>query len=85
LSKPRESAVWLQSDPDTGHIWKTLDHYSAQIGRREAVPDMVLQIGGSISFAPEGDEVVHWQGYDTRHMLTEIDPKPDQVTVTIGS
>ena len=23
--------------------------------------------------------------YDTRHMLTEIDPKPDQITVAIGS
>ena len=46
---------------------------------------MVLQIGGSISFAPEGDEVAHWQAYDTRHMLAEIDPKPDQVTVAIGT
>ena len=58
----------------------------AQIGRlREAVPDMVLQIGGSISFAPEGDQVAKWQSYDTRHMLADIDPKPDQVTVAVGS
>jgi hypothetical protein len=27
---------------------------------------MVLQIGGSISFAPEGDEVAKWQSCDTR-------------------
>ena len=46
---------------------------------------MVLQVGGSISFAPEGDEVAQWQAYDTRHMLAEIDPKPDQVTVAIGT
>jgi uncharacterized protein (DUF849 family) len=73
-------------DPKTGRISKNFDEYSAQIGRlREAVPDMVLQIGGSISFAPEGDETAHWQGYDTRHMLAEIDPKPDQITVAIGT
>jgi uncharacterized protein (DUF849 family) len=73
-------------DPETGKISKNFDQYSAQIGRlRDAVPDMVLQIGGSISFSPEGDEVAHWQSYDTRHMLAEIDPKPDQVTVAIGS
>jgi uncharacterized protein (DUF849 family) len=73
-------------DPKTGKISKNFAEYADQIGRlREAVPDMVLQIGGSISFAPEGDEVAHWQGYDTRHMLADIDPKPDQVTVVIGS
>src|SRR6476659_10139593 len=73
-------------DPKTGKISKNIAEYGAQIARlREAVPDMVLQVGGSISFSPEGDEVAHWQTYDTRHMLAEIDPKPDQVTVTIGS
>ncbi len=24
-------------------------------------------------------------GYDTRHMLTELDPKPDQITIVIGT
>jgi uncharacterized protein (DUF849 family) len=73
-------------DPKTGKISKNFKEYGDQIGRlREAVPDMVLQVGGSISFAPEGDEVAHWQTYDTRHMLAEIDPKPDQVTVAIGT
>lgn len=73
-------------DPKTGHISKNFREYAELIGRlREAVPKMVLQVGGSISFAPEGDGVAKWQGYDTRHMLTEIDPKPDQVTVAIGS
>ena len=63
-------------DPDTGKISKNFQEYADQIGRlREAVPDMVLQVGGSISFAPEGDEVAHWQAYDTRHILAEIDPK----------
>jgi uncharacterized protein (DUF849 family) len=73
-------------DPETGKISKDFDQYADQIGRlREAVPDMVLQLGGSISFRPEGDDVAKWQSYDTRHMLAEIDPKPDQVTVAIGS
>jgi len=73
-------------DPKTGKISKNFAEYGAQIARlREAVPEMVLQVGGSISFSPEGDGAAHWQSYDTRHMLTELDPKPDQVTVAIGS
>jgi uncharacterized protein (DUF849 family) len=73
-------------DPKNGKISKDIGEYGAQIARlREAVPDMVLQVGGSISFAPEGGDVAKWQAYDTRHMLAEIDPKPDQVTVAIGS
>ena len=40
---------------------------------RDAVPDMVLQVGGSISFAPEteGDKA-KWLSDDTRHMLAEL-------------
>jgi uncharacterized protein (DUF849 family) len=55
-------------------------------GLREAVPDMILQVGGSISFAPEGDgEVAKWLSDDTRHMLAELTPAPDQVTIAINS
>jgi len=74
-------------DPKTGHISKNFKEYSDQIGRlRQAVPKMILQVGGSISFAPPDDHSkAQWQTYDTRHMLAEIDPKPDQVTVAIGS
>lgn len=55
-------------------------------GLREAVPDMILQVGGSISFAPEGDgKDAKWLSDDTRHMLAELDPKPDQVTIAINS
>ena len=73
-------------DPKTGHISKNFKEYADFIGRlRKVVPKMILQIGGSISFAPEPGKEAHWQGYDTRHMLAEIDPKPDQVTVAIGS
>jgi uncharacterized protein (DUF849 family) len=53
---------------------------------RVAVPDMVLQVGGSISFAPEteGDQA-KWLSDDTRHMLAELSPTPDQVTVTVNT
>ena len=74
-------------DPKTGKISKNFDEYNYLIGRlREAVPDMVLEVGGSISFAPSGeDQKAKWLSYDTRHMLAELDPKPDQVTIAIGS
>jgi uncharacterized protein (DUF849 family) len=55
-------------------------------GVRNAVPDMVIQVGGSISFAPENDgAAAKWLSDDTRHMLAELDPKPDQVTVTVNT
>src|SRR4051812_15898077 len=55
-------------------------------GVRKAVPDMIIQVGGSISFAPEGEGAsAKWLSDDTRHMLAELDPKPDQVTVTVNT
>ncbi|KRE35718.1 transposase [Janibacter sp. Soil728] len=55
-------------------------------GLRAAVPEMILQVGGSISFAPEGDGAdAKWLSDDTRHMLAELDPKPDQVTIAINT
>jgi uncharacterized protein (DUF849 family) len=55
-------------------------------GVRDAVPDMIIQAGGSISFAPESDgAAAKWLSDDTRHMLADLDPKPDQVTVTVNT
>lgn len=55
-------------------------------GVRRAVPEMVIQVGGSISFAPESEgAVAKWLSDDTRHMLAELTPKPDQVTVTVNT
>ncbi|UIF91527.1 3-keto-5-aminohexanoate cleavage protein [Cupriavidus necator] len=55
-------------------------------GVRAAVPDMIIQVGGSISFAPEDEgEAAKWLSDDTRHMLAELTPKPDQVTVAINT
>jgi uncharacterized protein (DUF849 family) len=55
-------------------------------GLRAAVPDMILQVGGSISFSPEGDgAAAKWLSDDTRHMLAELTPAPDQVTIAINT
>lgn len=55
-------------------------------GIRARVPDMILQVGGSISFAPEGEgAAAKWLSDDTRHMLADLEPIPDQVTVTVNT
>ena len=55
-------------------------------GIRARVPDLILQVGGSISFAPESEgEAAKWLSDDTRHALAELKPTPDQVTVTINT
>ena len=66
---------------------KRLSKFNALIaGVRSRCPDMLIQVGGSISFAPESDgAAAKWLSDDTRHMLAELDPKPDQVTVTVNT
>src|SRR5215204_4693827 len=66
---------------------KRLSKFNELLGRlREAVPEMILQVGGSISFSPEGDGAdAKWLSDDARHMLAELDPKPDQVTIAINT
>lgn len=55
-------------------------------GLRQAVPEMILQVGGSISFSPEDEGAdAKWLSDDTRHMLAELKPKPDQVTIAINT
>ena len=55
-------------------------------GIRARVPDLIIQVGGSISFAPESEgEAAKWLSDDTRHALAELKPTPDQVTVTINT
>jgi uncharacterized protein (DUF849 family) len=73
-------------EPD-GKGSKRLSQFNELIaGVRAAVPDMIIQVGGSISFAPEDDgQAAKWLSDDTRHMLAELDPKPDQVTVAINT
>jgi len=66
---------------------KRLSRFNELLGRlREAVPEMILQVGGSISFAPEGEGAdAKWLSDDTRHMLAELEPRPDQVTIAINT
>ena len=66
---------------------KQLSMFNEMLARlREAVPDMLLQVGGSISFAPEGEgEAAKWLSDDTRHMLADLSPRPDQVTIAINT
>ena len=66
---------------------KRLSMFNEMLDRlRGAVPKMVLQVGGSISFAPEGDgQAAKWLTDDKRHMLAELSPRPDQVTVAINT
>ena len=70
-----------------GHGSKRLSMFNELLARlRIAVPDMVLQVGGSISFAPESDgAAAKWLSDDARHMLAELTPRPDQVTVAVGT
>jgi uncharacterized protein (DUF849 family) len=72
---------------DDGKGSKRLSKFNELLaGLRAAVPKMVLQVGGSISFAPEGEgAAAKWLSDDTRHMLAELTPKPDQVTVTVNT
>jgi len=66
---------------------KRLSKFNELLDRlRSVVPDMILQVGGSISFAPEHDgDVAKWLSDDTRHMLAELKPAPDQVTLAVSS
>jgi uncharacterized protein (DUF849 family) len=73
-------------DPKTAHISKDFKQYNELVARlRQAVPKMILQMGGSISFAPEPGEKAGAANYDTRHKLCELTPAPDQITVMCGS
>lgn len=81
------SVLHIHVREEDGHGSKRLSKFNELLlGLREAVPDMILQVGGSISFAPEGDgKDAKWLSDDTRHLLAELDPKPDQVTIAINT
>jgi len=81
------TVLHLHVREDDGKGSKRLSKFNELIaGVRKAVPDMIIQVGGSISFAPESEgAIAKWLSDDTRHMLAELTPKPDQVTVTINT
>lgn len=73
-------------EPD-GSGSKNLDRFNEMLDRlRSAVPEMLLQVGGSISFAPKDEgQAAEWLSDDTRHMLADLNPRPDQVTLAVNT
>ena len=74
-------------NPATGHLSADIEHYNFMMARlQEACPKMIIQVGGSIAFSPKSDGAkAKWLDYDTRHMLAEITPAPETVTIAIGT
>jgi uncharacterized protein (DUF849 family) len=74
-------------DPQTGKGSKDFEQFNYFLGLlKEAVPNMILSVGGSISFSPKSpDAKAKWLDYDTRHMLADLNPKPDQITIAVGT
>lgn len=70
-----------------GHGSKRMSMFNELIaGIRARVPGLIIQVGGSISFAPENEgEAAKWLPDEARHMLADLDPAPDQVTVAVNS
>jgi len=62
-------------DPKTGQGSTNFDEYNYFIGRlREAVPKMILQVGGSISFAPHTDDAkAKWLSDDQYANVQTVD------------
>ena len=81
------TVLHLHVREEDGKGSKRLSKFNELIaGVRARVPEMVIQVGGSISFAPEGEDgQAKWLSDDTRHMLAELTPRPDQVTVTVNT
>lgn len=81
------TVLHLHVREEDGKGSKRLSKFNELIaGIRARVPEMIIQVGGSISFSPEGEgEAARWLADDTRHMLAELTPKPDQVTVAVNS
>jgi uncharacterized protein (DUF849 family) len=74
-------------NPATGKGSIDFEQFNYLLERvKKAVPKMIIQVGGSISFAPKTDAAkAEWLDFDTRHMLAELTPAPESVTVAIGT
>src|ERR1700751_3006945 len=81
------TVLHLHAREEDGTGSKRLSKFNELIaGVRAAVPDMIIQVGGSISFAPESEEdgaQAKWLSDEVRHMLAELKPTPDQVTIAV--
>jgi uncharacterized protein (DUF849 family) len=74
-------------NPATGLLTAKIEHFNYMMERlKKAAPNLIIQVGGSIAFDhPKDDGQVNWLSYDTRHTLAELTPKPETVTVAIGT
>ncbi len=83
------TVLHLHCREEDGHGSKRLSKFNELIaGVRERVPDMIIQVGGSISFAPENEEEgaeAKWLSDEVRHMLADLKPTPDQVTIAVNT
>jgi uncharacterized protein (DUF849 family) len=83
------TVLHLHVREEDGSGSKRLSKFNEMLAKvRAAVPDMILQVGGSISFAPETEEEgaeAKWLSDEARHMLAELKPAPDQVTIAVNT
>jgi len=83
------TVLHLHCRDEDGTGSKHLSRFNELIaGVRARVPDMIIQVGGSISFSPESDEEgaeAKWLSDEVRHMLADLKPVPDQVTIAINT
>ncbi len=81
------TVLHLHVREDDGKGSKRLSRFNELLaGIRARVPELILQVGGSISFSPESEgEAARWLSDDTRHKLAELQPRPDQVTVAVST
>ena len=73
-------------EPD-GKGSKRLEMFNEMLDRlRTAVPKMILQVGGSISFAPKDEgEAAKWLPRRHAPHAGRAEPEPDQVTIAINT
>jgi uncharacterized protein (DUF849 family) len=83
------TVLHLHCREEDGTGSKHLSRFNELIaGIRARVPDMIIQVGGSISFSPESEEEgaeAKWLSDEARHMLAELKPAPDQVTIAVNT
>lgn len=83
------TVLHLHCREEDGHGSKRLSKFNELIaGIKARIPDMIIQVGGSISFAPESEEEgaeAKWLSDEARHMLADLKPTPEQVTIAVNT
>lgn len=83
------TVLHLHCRESNGHGSKRLSMFNEMIDKiRAAVPDLIIQVGGSISFAPESEAEgaeAKWLTDEVRHLLAELTPRPEQVTIAVNT